>query len=111
MLSAAFLVGCEEVLETSLEKQSVNLLAPVDNLISVNPEQTFYWEPLRGATKYQLQVVYPKFDSIVQLVVDTTITTNQFLLTIPKGNFQWRVRASNASTESDYGQIRRIIIQ
>jgi len=103
--------SCEEVLEPSLESKKVISLAPVDNLISVNASQTFYWETLQGATKYQLQIVSPRFDSIVQLISDTSILINQFTFSLAKGNYQWRVRAINNSTSSNYSDIRKMTIQ
>jgi len=103
--------SCEEVLEPSLETKKVVSLAPVDNLISVSTSQTFYWETLNGATKYQLQIVSPRFDSIVQLISDTTILTNQFPFSLSQGNYQWRVRAINNSTHSNYSDIRKMTIQ
>jgi len=103
--------SCEEVLEPALNNKQVVLLAPVDNLVSGNASQVFYWETIDGATKYQLQIVSPKFDSIVQLIADTTVPINQFPLNLSKGSYQWKVRAINNSTSSNYSAIRRLVIQ
>lgn len=111
VFSSVVTIGCEEVLEPSLENQNVIALAPVDNLLSTNPSQTFYWEKMQGTTKYQLQVVSPAFDSIVQLISDTTVISNQFQLSLSKGVYQWRVRAENNSTQSGFSAKRTMTIQ
>lgn len=103
--------ACEEALEKPLTDVQVVLLAPVDSLVSTPVTQTFYWEIVPGATKYQLAIVSPKFDSIVKLITDTTITNNQFSYTLPVGKYQWRVRAINNSSNSAYSSIRKIVIQ
>ena len=105
------LCGCEEALETSLVDKKVVLLAPANNLVTTNTEQTFYWETVNGATKYQLTVVTPNFASIAKLVADTLVTKNNFAMTLTPGVYQWRVRAVNNSTQSAYSDEWKFTIQ
>lgn len=111
MVIFVLLTGCEEALEKTVEGKKVMLLAPTNNLVSTDTKQTFYWEPLDGAIKYQLQVVSPRFDSIVKLIADTPVIKNNLLLQLTPGVYQWRVRASSVSTVSDYSEMRKITIQ
>ncbi|HYC28036.1 MAG TPA: hypothetical protein VEB42_04455, partial [Chitinophagaceae bacterium] len=53
------------------------MLAPANGVSSTDTLQTFYWELANGATQYELQVVSPGFDSIVQLIADTTTARNR----------------------------------
>ena len=99
------LISCDETLEFSLIGKKVTLLAPVNNLNTTDSVHTFYWEKLNGAVQYQLQIVSPRFDSIVRLVDDTIITNNTFHTELDKGTYQWRVKALNNSTQSDNSDI------
>jgi outer membrane protein assembly factor BamB len=103
--------GCEEALERPLTGQRVTLLSPVNNLATTDTTQTFYWEKLNDALQYQLQIVSPRFDSIVRLINDTIISTNRFVLDMDTGRFQWRVKALNNSSESDNSDIWNLKIQ
>ena len=103
--------SCEEALETSLIDKKVTLLAPANNITTSNTNQTFYWETIDGAAEYQLQVVNPKFDSIAQLITDTIINKNQFVIEMNGGDYQWRVKAINNSSSSQYSDAWNLAIQ
>jgi hypothetical protein len=98
ILPALLFAGCAEIIEKSLTNEQVMLSAPANNVASSDSLQTFYWQKLDGATSYQLQVVSPNFDSIVKLIADTTVNTNMFPISLDTGQYQWKVRAFNASS-------------
>jgi hypothetical protein len=89
-------------MESDLGKSAVTVLAPANNAINPNYVQTFWWDYLNGASSYQLQIVRPKFDSVLILVLDTIIQTNKFSISLYPGNYQWRVKAINGSSETQY---------
>lgn len=97
--------GCETALEMPLDKSRVILLAPKDSFSTDVKRQTFYWEKVDGASQYQLQIVSPGFSSIEQLIEDTAINSNQFTTDLGEGIFEWRVRALNYSSASDFSVI------
>jgi hypothetical protein len=103
--------SCEETLEKSLTGKKVILQAPVNNLSTTDTQQTFYWQKSDGALTYQLQIVSPRFDSIVKFVVDTPLTGTMFHTTLGKGNYQWKVRGKNNSTVSDFSDAWHMTIQ
>jgi hypothetical protein len=105
------LAGCEEVLEPSLEDKKVHLLGPANNLVTLDSTHSFFWDELKGATHYQLQVVTPNYAAPVYLVADTTITKLYFDIELPSGQYQWRVRAKNSSTASQYSDTFNLVIQ
>jgi hypothetical protein len=112
LLGVAFILNsCEEVLERSLVDKKVTLQAPVNNLTTTDTAHNFYWEEMEGAMGYQLQIVSPRFDSIVKMVTDTAVTGNQLHLGLNKGAYQWRVRATNNSTTSGYSDAWNLTIQ
>lgn len=92
--------ACDDIIERDLTGRSVTLIAPSDGVVTTASVQTFWWEELDGALSYDLHVVTTGFDSIVQMVLDTTVTATQFQFTLWPGQFQWRVRAVNGSSQS-----------
>lgn len=96
------LMACEDFFEVDLSGKSVSLIAPSNGVVSDVLVQTFWWEELDGATEYELQVVATRFDSIVQVIVDTTISGTQFEQSLSPGMFEWRVRGLNSAYASEY---------
>ncbi|CAM4116657.1 hypothetical protein SAMN06265348_103277 [Pedobacter westerhofensis] len=96
------LTGCKEFIEPSIQDRKVNLLAPAANTESIQYAQSFWWEPVEDALKYRLQVVSPNFTNTARLILDTLITPNRFNFTLDPGNYEWRVRAENGSSQTAY---------
>jgi len=94
--------GCDDLFEKDLTGRTVHLIAPSDSVVTALSAQTFWWNAMDGALAYELNIVTTSFDSIVQLVLDTTISGTQFQHTLWPGQFQWRVRAVNGSSASNY---------
>jgi|688.fasta_scaffold03698_14 hypothetical protein len=101
-LSLILFTSCSDVMESDLGKSGITVLAPANNAINPNYVQTFWWDFLNGASSYQLQIVRPKFDSVLVLVLDTIIQSNKFSISLFPGNYQWRVKAINGSSETQY---------
>lgn len=102
LLLFATLSGCDDIIEPDLSSKAVQLIAPSDSVVTSANVQTFWWKELDGALTYELHVVSTSFDSIVSVVLDTTLTKNQFQYTLGPGQFQWRVRALNGSSSTPY---------
>jgi hypothetical protein len=111
LLLCLIVFGCEEVLERSLEGKKVVLQAPANNLSTTDSAHLFYWDEMEGALEYQLQIVTPRFDSIVRLIEDSTMNGVTFDTELEPGTYQWRVRALNNSTRSDYSDAWNLTIQ
>jgi len=105
------MAACAETLEPLLNGQTVTLVAPSNNVTSSDTVQTFYWQPVTSAVQYQLQIVTPRFDSIVTMVADTVITTTDFSVALGQGTYQWRVQAMNNSTSSQYSAAWNLTVQ
>lgn len=103
--------GCEEALEKDITNQKVTLLAPVNNLITTDTLHTFFWDGLDGASQFRLQVVSPRFDSIVKLIIDTALTNNTFMMDLDPKIYQWRVQASNSAFTSGFSDTWNLKIQ
>lgn len=107
-----FVTSCEETLEAELKNEKIVLLSPIDSVQSTDTLQLFYWQHSQKYADYQLQVVSPRFDSMVKLIADTITTKNQLQLKLKKGfQYQWRVRAVNYSFASPYSSVWNLWVQ
>ena len=106
ILSAA----CNDIFEIDLSGQTVELLAPTDSLITELKSQKFWWTLIEGSLWYELQVVSPDFSNISSLRLDTILENNNFQLTLQPGVYQWRVRAFNGSSSSEYSVNSLVIL-
>jgi hypothetical protein len=105
ILLIGLLLSCEEIVtEEKITSETVVLLAPANDVtIGIKQEISFNWEALSGATSYQLQVAKPNFASAVQIKLDTLINETGFSLdSLPKNNYEWRVRALNSTYKTAY---------
>lgn len=92
----------QDFVEIDLSKSTVTIQAPANNFVSTSYTQTFWWEEVKGATNYKLQIVKPNFTTVQQLVLDSTLTTNQFSYTLQPGNYQWRIKAMNSTSSTSF---------
>jgi hypothetical protein len=65
--------------------------------VTAGQQVAFFWQPVTGAAKYELQVANSS-SFTPPLVLDKTVTTNQVnTSTLPTGTLFWRVRALDAN--------------
>ena len=97
--------SCMGFFEENLDNgtYAVQLQSPNDSLVSNSFAITFLWEKMKEAKRFRLQVVHPSFEHMEYMVVDTFITDNSFTYTFTeKGEYAWRVRAENNTSETPY---------
>lgn len=80
------------------QSNTVTLLSPNNNLITNVTTQNVTWQPVIGATGYQVQII----DANNTVIEDQVITAANFNYTFPEGNLQWRVRATNGIQQTMY---------
>jgi hypothetical protein len=97
-----FLSSCTDVFEKNMEKQTVILLAPANNLQTDISTHTFWWEEVKHARYYNLQLVKGSFSNILSLELDTHLTSEKFTYTLLPGSYQWRVRAYNNGSSTAF---------
>ncbi len=112
VISAMMLLlnSCKDIIEPSIAKRIVTIEAPGDKLQTANYNIGFWWDPVDDALLYHLQVVTPKFDSVASLVIDTVVKSTKFSINISPGIYQWRVRAENGSSKTEYSAVRNFTI-
>lgn len=80
------LTACTDIFEKNLEKQTVILLSPANNLQTELSSHTFWWEEIKQARNYNLQVVKGSFTQVQALVLDTHIVDEKFSFCITARN-------------------------
>ena len=83
-----------------LTGKTVAIVAPSPGIVINSPQTTFLWEPLAGAEKYKVTVVSPSFDSPRFVAQDVTVSETTLSAELPDGNYQWRITAMNASSQT-----------
>lgn len=94
--------SCSDIFEKDLAKESMVVYAPVDSTETYTLNHTFWWSELKGADSYNLQIVSPSFDAPSQWHLDSMTTATKYPFTLSPGSYQWRVRAENGSSETEY---------
>ena len=102
LIISTLLFACDDFVEPNIDNETVNLLAPANNLTTIQLTHTFWWDFLEGAEVYNMQIVEGTFSAVTSLALDTIITDNKFDVTLYPGSFQWRVRGENNGGETDY---------
>lgn len=109
-INIATFTSCKDIIEPSIAKRTINTEAPGDKLQTTNYTVGFWWDDVENALQYHLQVVTPKFDSVASLVIDTVVKSTKFSINISPGNYQWRVRAENGSSKTEYSIAKNFTI-
>ncbi len=88
--------------EPDLSSKQVNILSPANGVSTTLTTLTFWWDEVEGAESYVLQVVKPTFEAATHLIEDSELTENKKQLTLSAGEYQWRVKAVNSSSETPF---------
>jgi hypothetical protein len=86
-----------------------SLLAPANTVLTSVTDVMFRWEPVAGASGYQLQVS-PNGDWANNVTIDTSLpnalrsTSYSPPTTLDNGSYFWRVRAIDAASTPNFGE-------
>ena len=99
----SILIACtKDFISKDIKNETISIIAPMDSLKTPNNAITFWWDELEGAEEYNLQIVKPNFNSVIQLVVDTTLSGNKFNWILTPGTYQWRIKGVNGGGSTVY---------
>ncbi|WP_257667129.1 hypothetical protein [Parapedobacter tibetensis] len=96
------LAACSDFFEESITDSTPVLLSPGENAQTNVYLIHFMWEPLDHALRYRLQLASPSFDSVKLFHADSTMEKTVFSISLQPGEYQWRVKALNGSSETSY---------
>ena len=106
--------GCEgqqspaQTFSTTCPSGAPSQVAPVDQAAVAEGEPiTFQWFPFAGAAGYDLNV----FDGQQSVTLAENLTVTQYTTTLPRGDYQWVVRANfDGSCDPAYSTQRELIV-
>jgi hypothetical protein len=103
LIIGLFSVACDDIIEVEdISNTAVTLLAPSDGVVLNTTTLTFSWENVEDAETYHIQIATPTFNEALQIVTDSTLTSNSFTTTLNVAAYEWRVRAKNSGYETAY---------
>jgi len=102
LLALLILASCDEFIDEDISDSVIEVIAPVDNLVTTKTTLTFWWNELDEAANYRLQIVSTNFDTILSIPLDTLLTSNKFEITLNPSRYQWRVKAINSAYETQW---------
>lgn len=111
LLCAILYWSCSDIIVPDISDRKVVLVAPADSLITNIQTHKFFWDTMGDAKYYSIRIVTPSFDSVVAVVLDQKIEDNQLDLTLPLGDYEWRVVAVNDAYTSACCNVFRLFIQ
>jgi hypothetical protein len=111
LILGTYLTSCDQIIEPSINKSTVQLETPADKYMSPTYTINFWWDAVNNALTYHLQVVTPSFASPGSLVLDTVVTSNKFSFNMSPGIYQWRIMAQNGSSQTAYTTPRTFTVQ
>jgi len=94
--------GCSIIFEEDLSKEMIHVLMPMDDTVSQDTSQLFWWELLDEALGYNLQIVAGSFAEPLTLMVDTNLVGDKFHFYLTPGTYEWRINGWNNYSETDY---------
>lgn len=94
--------SCEVIFEKKINKDSLNLIIPMNNDTSSTNNVHFKWEEVKGASHYNLQIVKPSFLSIDEFVLDSNLIGDEFYFALDPGKYQFQIRGENSSYQTPW---------
>lgn len=97
-----YLSSCYDIIEADLSKSTVTILTPKDSVKIGTSTVTLWWNEVDEATGYNVELVTPSFDIISNVIIDSNIVGDKFVISLAPGKYAWRIRAHNNNTKGYY---------
>jgi len=102
LLVLGVFASCDDLIEKDLEDKKLDIISPADSIETELTNITFLWEDMEGADSYELQIATPSFENALTVILDTTLTDNTFSYEFTPGEYQWRIKAENSVSFTEY---------
>lgn len=104
--------SCTDVLLPDLESVEVEIVNPTTVDTTNSAVIHYWWKEVVEAKQYRLQIVSPSYGSLSKVNVDTTTSELSMLVsTLPKGDYEWTIRAVNSISETENPKIHKLYIE
>ncbi len=99
---AILIYDCDDIFVMDISSEKVIMKAPSDGWEGTDQKVNFRWEKVPEADNYILEVATPRFSDIHTLVFEKQLFSASFDTTFIQGEYEWRVKAVNSSSETEY---------
>ena len=99
-LSVTYSLSIDSSIDLSL--QTIALTSPVNNSVTSNMNITFKWSTLYNADDYTLEVASPDFNGPPSITPVVTINDSSAQIFTQEGQYQWRVKGQNNTSNTPY---------
>lgn len=91
------MAACSDILVEDISDEVVSIVAPADSVSTYDAEQLLLWDPVEGATEYELIIFTPDLARASSIVLDTVISQTSFRTALIPASYEWCVRAGNGA--------------
>jgi len=102
ILLIVFAFSCDDFFVEDISTYNMQLKTPSSGWKSEDKRISFRWEDVPKAVNYKLEVVTPGFAVNHKLVFEKLLQTAKFDTTLMPGEYEWRVKAKNSASETDF---------
>ena len=86
----------------NISESTVSLIVPQDELISSPSQVDFQWQAVGQATSYTFEIASPSIANPSVFFQNKVLDTNNFSVELEAGSYEWRVKATNATSSTDW---------
>ncbi|WP_298487852.1 hypothetical protein [uncultured Maribacter sp.] len=104
----SILVGCDDVFEEDITKDSIITNSPKSNDIVVGNSVNFDWETIEGASDYRVKVIE---DNTNKIVIDSLVEIDFLSVPIVSGTYSWEVRGENFAYQTAYSLPQNFVVE
>lgn len=110
-LVAVFLNSCDDIIQEDIQGFGVVIVTPPAGYVTDSNQVSFKWEEVPYADEYHLQVASPGFDNPAFVAVDTITIISSIDLVLSPDTYQWRIRAENNISHTDYYSRSLVVLE
>ncbi len=104
------LSSCKDFFEEDISENNIVIITPSDNAIFTNLNVTFDWEDMDEVINYRMLLGSPNLSNPSAFYMDSSVTLSALVLSLDPGDYEWKVRAENNSSETNYSSIMHLKI-
>ena len=102
VLIALMFCACEDFFVADISNEVLTVNSPSDTFQTTNNNIMFWWNMVKGADSYHLQIVQPDFSHVERFLIDTSVSTDRYTAFLQPGLYHWRMRAINQEYQTQW---------
>ena len=101
-ISLVFLLSCEAIFVDDISSETIELLAPSNNVEVPSGDVQFNWMVLENAEQYRIQIATPDFQNATQILMDSVLSSTSIIKNLNAGDYSWRVQGENSGYTTSF---------